>query len=60
MKKHLYLVCGGALAGLTLLHCSTLAETAKPKLDCRCSCFLARTTQNKRTKFEDGCGALRG
>ena len=30
MKKHLYLVCGGALAGLTLLHCSTLAETAKP------------------------------
>jgi hypothetical protein len=30
VKKHLYLVCGGALAGLTMLHCSALAETAKP------------------------------
>ena len=29
MKKHLCLVCG-ALAGLTMLHCSALAETAKP------------------------------
>jgi hypothetical protein len=29
VKKHLCLVCG-ALAGITMLHCSALAETAKP------------------------------
>ena len=29
MKKHLCLVCG-ALVGITILHCSAPAETAKP------------------------------
>ena len=29
MKKHLCLACG-ALAGITILHCTALAETAKP------------------------------
>jgi hypothetical protein len=29
VKKHLYLVCG-ALAGITMLHCGALAETAQP------------------------------
>ena len=55
MKKHLSLVCGGALAGLTMLHCSALAETAKPNPTAAgpASSSASLKTNGQRTVVED-------
>ena len=56
MKKHLCLVCG-ALAGITMLHCSALAETAKPNSSSAApastSAPLKTNGQSSKTVVED-------
>jgi hypothetical protein len=54
VKKHLCLVCG-ALAGLTMLHCSALAETAKPNSTAAApaSSSAPLKTNGQRTAVED-------
>jgi hypothetical protein len=56
VKKHLCLVCG-ALAGITILPCSALAETAKPNstaaVPASSSVPLKTNGQSSKTVAED-------
>jgi hypothetical protein len=54
VKKHLCLVCG-ALAGITMLHCSAFAETAKPNsiVAAPASSSAPLKTNGQRTAVED-------